>query len=333
MRNSKGVEVPDLYSALHALLSQIPRGRVTTYGDLAEALGTVKAARWVATYLLNARLPAALPAHRVVSRQGELAVRRDSRHHAMAERLAREAVPVRQYAVELDRFRFREFDSARPLSRLLDEQHELAERVRLQPLPKKVQLAAGVDVSYAGSAAAGPVPGTAAYTLFDLSTGELVDSLTVTRNVDFPYIPGLLSFRELPILLELLQQVREQGRLADVILVDGNGILHHRHAGIASHLGVLASVPTIGIGKSLLCGKVDLKGIQRGDARPVHLDQRCVAQALQTAERGAPIFVSPGHLVDLPSAVPLVQKLAQAQRLPAPIAAAHRLSRKVAATM
>src|SRR4029079_9550363 len=106
---------------------------------------------------------------------------------------------------------------------------------------------------------------------------------------------------ELRLLLELLQQVEAYDRMAEVLLVDGNGILHQRSAGIASHLGVQAGVPTIGIGKSLLCGTVDLKDQRRGELRPVLYEQRSVAQALKTSERGRPIYISPGHLVDLPT--------------------------------
>lgn len=272
-------DLPDLYSALHELLAQVPRGRVTTYGDLAEALGTIKAARWVATYLLHPGGPADLPRHRVVSRSGAIGKFRTGRPDENARRLLAEGIVVNDETVDVERYGFCEFIALRPLEKMFGIQEELATKIRLRPLPSPIEFAAGVDVSYAGSAAAGPVTGVAAYAMFHVASGELVWIETIRRQVDFPYIPGLLAFRELPILLELLRQVRADDRMADVILVDGNGILHQRSAGIASHLGVLAGVPTIGVGKSLLCGTVDLKDLRQGELRPVHYQNRCVAQA------------------------------------------------------
>ena len=111
----------------------------------------------------------------------------------------------------------------------------------------------------------------AAYALVETETGRLVWSATVRRRVAFPYISTYLSFREIPIYLDLLDEVRAAGRLSEVLLVDGSGILHHRHAGVASHLGVVASLPTVGVTKKLLCGRVDIEGMARASpGRSVH---------------------------------------------------------------
>ncbi|HTI52039.1 MAG TPA: endonuclease V, partial [Planctomycetaceae bacterium] len=153
-------------------------------------------------------------------------------------------------------------------------------------------------------------------------------SKTVEQTVHFPYIPGFLAFRELPILLELIAEVRRSDRLADVALVDGNGILHQRHAGIASHLGIAAGLATIGIGKSLLCGSVQNTAASAGNARPVIYQGKTVAYALQTRPTGKPIFVSPGQRVDLEFAVELTRRLIRAHRVPEPIFYAHTISRQ-----
>jgi deoxyribonuclease V len=185
-------------------------------------------------------------------------------------------------------------------------------------------LVGGVDVAYPH-----PDVGVAAYAAVETATGRLAWSTTVRRRVAFPYISTYLSFREIPILLGLLDKVRTAGRMAEVLLVDGSGILHHRHAGVASHLGVVASTPTIGVTKKLLCGQVDLEGISPGESRPVVHEDRLIGVALRpTAGSRRPIFISPGHRVDLAFSERLVRQLLTGRRLPEPIYWADRLGRK-----
>jgi deoxyribonuclease V len=108
----------------------------------------------------------------------------------------------------------------------------------------------------------------------------------------------------------LLDEVRAADRMAEVLLVDGSGILHHRRAGIAAHLGVVASLLTIGVTKKLLCGRVNIEGMSPGESRPVIHEQRPIGIALRpTAGSRRPIFVSPGHRVDLPFCEQLVRQL------------------------
>jgi deoxyribonuclease V len=133
-----------------------------------------------------------------------------------------------------------------------------------------------------------------------------------------PNISTYLSFREIPILLDLLDAVRAAGRIAEVLLVDGTGILHHRHAGIASHLGVVASLLTIGITKKLLCGQVDVKEMTPSESRPVVYEDQLTGVALR------PIFISPGHRVDVAFCEQLVRRLLTGRRLPEPIYWADR---------
>ena len=137
-------------------------------------------------------------------------------------------------------------------------------RIVLRPRRRIPALVGGVDVAYPNAD-----EGVAAYALVETATGRLVWSTAVRRRVVFPYVTTYLSFREIPILLDLLDEVRAADRMTEVLLVDGSGILHHRHAGIASHLGVVASIPTIGVTKKLLCGSVDIEGMAPGESRPV----------------------------------------------------------------
>jgi deoxyribonuclease V len=123
-----------------------------------------------------------------------------------------------------------------------------------------------------------------------------------------------------------LGKPQRQHRIAR-LLQYGNGILHHRHAGIATHLGIAAELATIGIGKSLLCGSVDLDELDAGDARPVIHRGEPVACAIRSTPRHRPIFVSPGNRVDLPYAVDLTRRLMRDHRVPEPIFHAHAISR------
>ena len=177
---------------------------------------------------------------------------------AKQRRLKAEAVEIRGETVDLARYGQDRFRSDRPLERLRRLQEALAAKVSLRPPRRMPKIVGGLDVSYPR-----PDEGVAAYALVDLDAGQLLWSKTVRRPVRFPYITSYLTFRELPILMDLLDEVRAAGRMAPVLLVDGSGILHPRQAGIASHLGVVAAVPTIGVTKTLLCGRVEIEGMRR----------------------------------------------------------------------
>jgi deoxyribonuclease V len=128
----------------------------------------------------------------------------------------------------------------------------------------------------------------------------------------------------------LLEDVRKQQKLADVVIVDGNGLLHPRFAGIASHVGVLAGVRTIGIGKKLLCGRSNLEGMKADDPRPVLYHDRLVGMAWKATSTSRPIFVSPGHLIDVAGAMRVVRRLGFGHRVPEPNYLADALSRRTA---
>jgi len=318
--------LPDLPKHLEGLLVQIPPGRVATYGSLAEALGSRSAARWVGHFMLHHEHRAGCACHRVVRAGGQIGEYIAGGPGAKAKRLAAEGIRVEQRSVDVARLQFGQFVSDRPLDRLTRVQEELGSQVRLSSRRRVPKLVGGVDVSYRN-----PGRGSAAYALVELPGGRLVWSTTVRRRVAFPYITGYLAFRELPILLELVDEVRRAGRLAELVLVDGNGILHQRHAGVASHLGVAASLPTIGVTKKLLCGEVELGGIEPHESRPIVLGDRVVGVAIRATEGSRrPIFVSPGHRTNLAFAERVVRQLLLGRRLPEPLYWADRLSREAA---
>ena len=357
-REERFPAVPELASCLRQLIVQTPPGKVTTCGDLAEALGNKIAAMWIGYFSLHHPHDADCMCHRIVRAGGKLGpfiIRAEEKEKI----LAREGIEIHAGLVDLGRFGFHDFHSDRPLEKLRHVQEAIQRRIVLRPRRRIPKYVGAVDVAYPNAE-----EGKAAYALVETATGRLVWSATLRRRVVFPYITTYLAFREIPILLELLDQVRAAGRLAEVLLVDGSGILHHRHAGVASHLGVVASLPTIGVTKKLLCGRMDIEGMKPGESRSVweenpsaghvpllrrssaechSLPEHCLFQAVAQEEGNGkllgvalrptagslrPIFVSPGHRVDVAFSERLVRMLLLGRRLPEPLYWADRLSRE-----
>lgn len=317
-------EIPDLPRRLDELIWQVPMGKVTTCGELAEALGNRIAARWVGYHTLHHEHQADCPCHRVVRAGGQLGQYVAGSALAKARRLKAEGVEVRGETIDLDRFGFTGFESDRPLAKLQAAQEKLLGRISLRGRSRTPEFVGGVDVSYPR-----PDEGVGAYALVEVDSGRLVWSTTVRRGVVFPYITTYLAFRELPVLLDLLDEVRAAGRLSETVLVDGSGVLHQRHAGVASHLGVVAGVPTIGVTKKLLCGQVDVDGMAPQESRPVEHEGRTIGVAIRPTSRSRrPIFVSPGHRVNLAYSELVVRRLLCGRRLPEPLYWADRLSRE-----
>ena len=231
--------------------------------------------------------------------------------------------------VDLARYGYDDFSGDRPLEKLARYQDRVAARVSLRPRRKVPQLLGGVDVSYIS-----PNEGVAAYALVETATGELLWSTTIRRRIRFPYITSYLTFRELPLLIELIDEVRSRDRIAPVVLVDGTGILHPRQAGIASHLGVVTGLPTIGVTKKLLCGRVEIAGLQPLESRPVVFGDQPIGAAMRPdSGTGRPLFISPGSGINLASAEQIVRAVLAGRRLPLPLYWADRLSRHHAKTL
>ncbi len=201
-------------------------------------------------------------------------------------------------------------------------QRELAERVSLRDeLPDPVRFVAGVDVSCSRFA-----PQVyAAVVLFDLVESILVETATAQAAESFPYVPGLLSFRELPVVLEAFRRLQ---KVPDVVLVDGQGIAHPRRFGIASHLGLWLDLPTIGCAKSRLCGEHGEPGKNRGDWSSLIDAREEIGRVVRTRDRIKPLFVSPGHKVGMELAVRVVLACGRGYRLPEPTRQAHVESNK-----
>lgn len=198
-------------------------------------------------------------------------------------------------------------------------QHQWRERVIREDHLGEIRTVAGVDVGFedAGRVAR------AAVVVLDFSALEPRQKVLARKVVTFPYIPGLLSFREMPVILEALAQLSEW---PDVLLVDGQGIAHPRRLGIASHLGVWCDIPTVGVAKSRLVGQHAPVEDRPGAWQPLYDQGEVVGAALRTRSGVKPVYVSIGHRVSLETALDLVMRCARGFRLPEPLRLAHQFA-------
>lgn len=202
-------------------------------------------------------------------------------------------------------------------------QDEMVGRLELTSARRLVlnpgDLVMGVDNSYLETAAA--TTAFAAAVVMTWPDLEIVEVRTATKPVTFPYIPGLLTFRELPVLIEALEQVEREPAL---IFADGHGVAHPRGIGIAAHLGILAATPTIGVAKRPLRMKWSQPGPDVGDISPIERKGEVVGYAVRTrATRKDPVFVSQGNLIRIEDIVGPVLDASQGAYLPKPQQAAH----------
>lgn len=173
----------------------------------------------------------------------------------------------------------------------------------------EVKYVAGVDVGFEDNYAISR----AAVAVLSFPDLQLVEHAIAKRPTTFPYIPGFLSFREIPVVIDALEQV---STTPDLILCDGQGIAHPRRFGIACHLGVLADMPTIGVAKSLLVGKHEELPEEKGSWQPLHYRGNIVGAILRSRTGVRPLYVSPGHRISLPTAIDYTLRCITKYRLP-----------------
>ena len=196
-------------------------------------------------------------------------------------------------------------------------QSELAKRVEREPRLAPVRRVAGVDMSVHDDV------GRAAVVVLDLKGLAPLDYAIATRPVTFPYVPGLLAFREGPAVLDALEKLSAK---PDLLVFDGQGLAHPRRLGIASHIGLLVDMPAIGCAKSLLCGWHDEPGQEAGSYAPVFDRGEVIGAALRTRRGTKPVYVSIGHRVDLPTSINYVLACCRGYRLPETTRWAHRVA-------
>jgi deoxyribonuclease V len=199
-------------------------------------------------------------------------------------------------------------------------QENLRHRIMLKKKFSRTRTIGGGDVSYHkdGDFLFG------AMVVLSFPQMETLDVATARGKISFPYLPGLLTFREGPILIKTFQKLRIR---PDILIFDGQGIAHPRGIGLATHLGIWFNLPSIGCAKTPLLGETVIPGPSRGSFEFIQKDQRVVGVVLRTKDRVKPVFVSPGHRIDLRTSVRLVLESCQGFRFPEPLRRAHQLSR------
>ncbi|MFP4115585.1 MAG: endonuclease V [Candidatus Aenigmatarchaeota archaeon] len=311
--------VEDFPNLLYSLVNQIPEGRVTTYGKLAEALGDKRAARAVGQLLKQNPEPVEVPCHRVVRSSGNLGGYVEGKE-MKAELLEAEGVEVGYKEVEnFENIVFENFSSEKPLHKLREEQHEKKKLVEIEELEGEPRFVGGVDAAY------GNGEGYAVLYVWDEERSKEYVS-KIQSEVKFPYIPTYLAFRELPLLLEAVEKAEVR---PDVVMVDGNGILHPERFGLASHLGVETDIPTLGVAKSKLCGRIKGKIAHETPTVEVEMSGERRGYALLSSERAEkPIYISPGHRIGCEESLDLVRKYCN-YKVPKPVRKAHILAGKM----
>jgi deoxyribonuclease V len=196
-------------------------------------------------------------------------------------------------------------------------QKELAPLVRQSELVGEVRHIAGCDCAFTAD---GRIIAVAV--LFQADTREPIAREAVVQPATFPYVPGLLSFREAPAILAAIGKLRPR---PDLVLCDGQGIAHPRGLGLASHVGLWLDLPTIGVAKSRLCGEHRQPGRRKGCKTQLKLDGQVVGAVLRTRDDVKPLYISPGHKITLDQSVRWTLRTTDRYRLPEPTRQADRL--------
>jgi deoxyribonuclease V len=197
-------------------------------------------------------------------------------------------------------------------------QQTLREKLILddKKIPDKMRTIAGADVSYSK----GDNLFFAAVVLLEFPSMEVIEEASFTERIAFPYIPGLLTFREGPPLLKAFEKLRS---VPDVAIFDGQGIAHPRGFGLASHMGLFLDIPTIGCAKTRLTGEYIEVGNKVGDFSHLILNNRIVGAVLRTRKNVKPVFISQGHKIGLRRSVEIILSSCTGYKLPEPVRKAH----------
>ena len=205
--------------------------------------------------------------------------------------------------------------------RAIEIQRSLADAVMCRGSVRSLHLAAGADLAFS----AGGKECIAGVVLWDIREQCVLEQYVIRRPVRFPYVPGLLSFREAPAVAAALRKLRRE---PDVFLFDGQGYAHPRRFGLACHVGLWLNRPSIGCAKSILVGSCDDPASKKGAQTPlVHKDER-IGLALRTRDGVKPVYVSVGHKLSLASAATIVLECCTKYRLPEPTRLADQLVAK-----
>ena len=204
-----------------------------------------------------------------------------------------------------------------PPAEAIAVQQSLRSQVVMHNELASVRTVAGVDISTANQRAH------AAIVVLHFPELEPVEAAEADLPLTFPYVPGLLAFREAPAILAAVQGLHVE---PDLFILDGQGLAHPRRMGIASHVGIILDKPSIGCAKSLLCGRCGPAGMEAGAYAEIVDKGEVIGAAVRTRTGSAPVYVSIGHKIDLPTAISYVLRCCSGYRLPEPTRWAHRVA-------
>lgn len=299
----------DITEKVIELAQQVPSGRVTTFGDVARALGDVLASK--AVFQISKTCWKKAPFYRIVKADGSIG----SLHcPADIEKLRKEGLLISEGKIaDFERVVFSDFTTEYPLKAMREEQMSLAKKVVVEDDYGSLRNVTGFDSAYADDKAFG-----AAVTM-DTEKMEVVEQVTSIGKVNFPYIPTYLSYREFPLIEMLFGKLTKK---PSCLMIDGNGILHPIGLGLASYVGLKLGIPTIGVAKSLLLGRVERMPTRPGDYSLILYKGEKRGFALKSSDSNKMIYVSPGHRISLQTSLDIAKRLCR-YRVPEPLRLAH----------
>jgi deoxyribonuclease V len=304
----------NLFEYTYDLVRQIPNGRISSYGAVAEALGDKIASRAVG-HMMNQNPNAdTMPCFRIVHSDGRLGGFGLGINDKI-RRLKEDKIYVENgKIVDFECVLFKDFKTDYPLKKLRIEQIELSKKVVLNDSFTKIETVAGIDIAYPKNEfekACG------ACIVIDYKTKEIVEEKTIFSKTSFPYISTYLTYRELPIIKNLISRLKTK---PTIFMFDGNGILHPYGIGLASHIGVVFDITSIGVAKSLLYGEIkdDIVIIENKKRGFVFFSSNKVKK---------PIYISPGNKISFETSFKIVKNLSS-YKIPEPLRQAHILANK-----
>jgi deoxyribonuclease V len=301
----------NLFDYTYDLVRQIPPGKVSTYGAVAIALGDIKASRAVGRMMNQNPNADDMPCFKIVYSDGKLGGFGLGINDKI-RRLRNDKIKVRDgKIVDFENVFFDEFKTNYPLNNLRQQQIDLSKNVKINDEFIEIETIAGFDVAYPKNEF-DDVCG--AYVLIDFKSNSIVEEKTFKTKIDFPYIPTYFAFREYPVLNAIFNKIDNK---PSVIMLDGNGILHPIRFGYASYAGIMLDIPTIGVAKNLLYGKIENNNVM--------VDNQVIGSTIFSKNSKKPIFISPGHKVTLDTSVSIVKKM-QIHKIPEPLRLAHNLA-------
>jgi len=298
----------DFKLEVRKLVRQIPKGKVSTPGALANSLGDPRARKAILELVKSD--------HEVRDKIVASKIVTDNTHRKLLIRRGINFVDERIY--DFEKIIFKDFSSSYPLKKLKDEQYKLSKKIILDDDFETPERICGVDVAYAGDTAF------CALVIINYDDMELMELKTKKTQVVFPYIPTYLAYREFDAIKILVKNLKKD---KDVLLVDASGILHPRGLGLASHVGIKLDLITIGVTKSLLCGKLEKTPERIGTFSEIIYKDEIRGYGLKTSESKKLIYVSPGHRISLETSLSITKKISF-KRIPEPLRLTHINAKK-----